>query len=290
MVSTAARGRPFGTSATSSLAEADDLGTSLAAIARITYDISGIVLDERKRDLVRARLHKRVAHLGFTSYAQYVCHIESKPGQAELDLMIDLLTTNKTSFFREHQHFDFLRDHVLPEASGGQGLKIWSAGCSSGEEPYTLTILLNDVLPPQELSKARVLATDLCADILARAQAGVYDETQLADVPDPAVRKYFERASDPDSAKVLYAAKLALRRPIRFARLNLMGRWPMRGPFDVIMCRNVMIYFDSPTRERLVARFTKLLAPGGHLMVGHSESLNAIAHDLEYVQPAVYRK
>ncbi len=290
MAKATVKGQAAGASASSYLAVEDDLGDSLTAIGQIMYDISGIVLDERKKELVKARLRKRLAHHGFTRYAQYVSHVQSKPGGAELDQMVDLLTTNKTSFFRELRHFDFLRDQVLPQVSSGSGLRIWSAGCSSGEEPYSLTILLNDVLSPEELSRTRILATDLSAEVLTHAQAGVYDEAQMADVPDRAVRTYFLTANDPQSGKVRYGVKPALRRLIRFARLNLMGDWPMSGPFDVILCRNVMIYFDTPTRERLVARFRDLLPPGGHLLVGHSESLNSIAHGLEYVQPAVYRK
>ena len=290
MATAKVKGRAAATSAASYLAIEDDLGDSLTAIGRIMYDISGVVLDERKKELVKARLRKRLAHHGFTRYAQYVSHVRSKAGRAELDRMVDLLTTNKTSFFRELRHFDFLREEVLPQVSSASGLRIWSAGCSSGEEPYSLTILLNDVLSAAELSRARILATDLSADMLTRAQAGVYDEAQMADVPDRGVRKYFKSASDPLSGKVRYGVKPGLRRLIRFARLNLMDPWPMSGPFDVIMCRNVMIYFDTPTRERLVARFRDLLPPGGHLLVGHSESLNSITHDLEYIQPAVYRK
>lgn len=290
MTSTTVSDPSCATSATSRVEVKDDLGNCLADIAKITYDISGIVLDERKKELVKARLRKRLAHLGFETYRQYVRHVESEAGRAELDLMVDLLTTNKTSFFREQAHFDFLREHVFPTVGATGGLKIWSAGCSSGEEPYTLTIELNEVLSVSELSRARILATDLSADVLARARAGVYDEAQLGEVPDRAVKKYFQRASIPGSAKATYTAKSALRRPIRFARLNLMGPWPMSGPFDVIMCRNVMIYFDTPTRERLVSRFSDLLRTGGYLLTGHSESLNAITHELEYIQPAVYRK
>lgn len=272
------------------LAIEDELGDSLAAIGKLMYDISGIVLDERKRELVKTRLRKRLAHHGYTRYADYVSHVRSKAGRAELSLMVDLLTTNKTGFFREPQHFDFLRDHVLPRVSSTDGLRIWSAGCSSGEEPYSLAILLNDALSPAELSDVRILATDLSSNVLARAEAGVYDEAQLVDVPDRAVAKYFQRASEARSGRLGYAAKPALRRLIRFARLNLMDPWPMSGPFDVILCRNVMIYFDTPARERLLTRFAELLLPGGHLLVGHSESLNSIAHDLEYIQPAVYRR
>ena len=145
-------------------------------------------------------------------------------------------------------------------------------------------------MAPAQLSQTRILATDLNADVLTRARAGEYDETQLMGVPERAKKKYFQSVSDPQAGQVVFGAKPALRSLIRFARLNLMDIWPMSGPFDVIMCRNVMIYFDTPTRERLVARFADLLTPGGHLLVGHSESLNSIAHDLEYVQPAVYRK
>ncbi|HEX5580706.1 MAG TPA: CheR family methyltransferase, partial [Gemmatimonadaceae bacterium] len=222
--------------------------------------------------------------LGMSDFSSYLDFVQAEASGAELREMIDALTTNKTSFFREPQHFDFLRAKVLP-ALEGRPLRIWSAGCSSGEEPYTLAMVLRDTLPARDADGSRILATDISARVLARARAATYTPEMLAELPPDLLRRHFapaqggaHRVADP------------VRRMVSFARLNLMATWPMRGPFDAILCRNVMIYFDKPTQSRLVARFHDLLAPGGHLFVGHSESLTGLEHGFGYVQPAVYVK
>jgi chemotaxis protein methyltransferase CheR len=254
-------------------------------ISRTVGEVAGIQLRAGKEGLVRARLARRLREVGARSYAEYLGRVRADASRRELAHMVDLLTTNKTSFFREAAHFDVLRDAVLPAFAGASGgLRAWSAGCSTGEEPYTIAMVLRDALAEPAWRAARVLATDISARALARARAGVYPDDTLADV-DPALRRrHFTPA--PGGG---WAVAAALRAPVQFAPLNLMGAWPMRGPFHAIFCRNVMIYFDKPTQAALVARYHELLAPGGYLFVGHSESLSAVEHRFTYVQPAVYR-
>lgn len=259
-------------------------------ISEIVYRTSGIVLPPGKEGLVRSRLAARLRELGMATFGEYVARVGDGGDGAELARMVDLLTTNKTSFYRERAHFDYLRDRVFPalRARGGRA-QLWSAGCSSGEEPYTLAMLVRETAAPNERLDWRILATDLSARVLARARAGTYDLETLADVPAAERQRWFEPAA-PTLRGPAMQAREELRRMVSFARLNLMDPWPMRGPFDAILCRNVMIYFDRPTQERLVGRFWELLAPGGTLFVGHSESLTGLAHRFRYVQPAVYEK
>lgn len=250
------------------------------ALAEIAYGVAGIVLPPGKEGLVRSRLARRLRATGAESFARYV-ELVRDPAAGELAEMIDALTTNKTDFFREPAHFELLA-RVAPATRGP--LRIWSAGCSTGEEPYTLAMVLHDALPDLALRDVRVLATDVSARALAHARAGVYSAAAMRPVPAAQRRRHFARAADG------WEVGATLRSPVTFARLNLMAPWPMRGPFQAILCRNVMIYFDRATQQRLVQRFQELLAPGGHLFVGHSESLTGLDHRLTYVQPAVYRR
>lgn len=268
-----------------------DLEGQFDAISQLMYSISGVNLTDGKRELVKARLSKRMRALGWTSITRYVEYVSSEEGRDELGRMVDALTTNKTNFFRESAHFDFIRDVILPEYEDpSRPLRVWSAGCSSGEEPYTLAMVFREVFPDFQRRDYRILATDISTKVLDMARAGVYDEDRMEGVPDGLRRKYFNRVRGRNPGEMLYQAKDELRSLLSVARLNLMEGWPMSGPFDFILCRNVMIYFDRETRARLLERFTDLLSPGGHLFVGHSESLNSMRHDLEYVKPAVYRK
>lgn len=256
-------------------------------VAELTKQVAGINLQRGKEGLVRARLTRRLRALGLASFDDYLALVAREPSRVELKEMVDALTTNKTSFFREPQHFDYLRRTLLPALAAAKvGPRIWSAGCSSGEEPVTLAIVLQECLPEQLLRRSRILATDISARVLDRARDASYPAEQLAELPRDVVRRNFVPAPGGATWQVVEP----LRRMIHFARLNLMGDWPMQGPFDAVFCRNVMIYFDKPTQGRLVARFWDMLAPGGHLFVGHSESLTGLDHRFRYVQPAVYVK
>ncbi len=268
-----------------------DLEGQFETISRLMHSISGVSLTDRKRDLVKARLAKRLRALGWTSLDEYMRFVQSEEGKEELGRMVDVLTTNKTSFFRESAHFDFIRDRILHDREASdRPIRAWSAGCSSGEEAYTLAILLSETRPDAARRGDRILATDISRDVLEVARSGVYPESKMEGVPDSVRRKWFERSRDIERNRTVYTAVPALRELVTVARLNLMAAWPMKGPFDLILCRNVMIYFERETRTRLVERFAELLAPGGHLFVGHSESLSSLTHSLQYVQPAVYRK
>jgi chemotaxis protein methyltransferase CheR len=205
-------------------------------------------------------------------------------------MMLDEISTNETEFFREPAHFGYLTDEVLPSLvrRGTRRLRIWSAGCSSGEEAYSLAITLCESLSDLAQWDAKILATDLSTRAIARARRGIYDEQCLGGVPVEARRIYFRRADVKGGTAFRIAEPV--RRLVDFARHNLMGDWPMSGPFDAIFCRNVMIYFDKPTRESLVNRFWELLAPGGVLFIGYSESLSGLKHRFRYDQPAVYER
>lgn len=263
---------------------------SSAQFKRITgllYTHSGIRMREGKEGLVRARLTKRLRLLNLPDFDAYLEFMDRQADKTEFAEMIDALTTNKTSFLRESAHFDYLRDQVFPGLTGS--VRIWSAGCSSGEEPYTLAMLLSNAFENIASRDVRILATDLSHRVLATAKAGTYPADLLSDVPEAWIRKYWTRRTDAAGRDVLVASP-AIRRLVHYAKLNLMEHWPMQGPFDAILCRNVMIYFDKATQQKLVERYWALLRPGGHLFVGHSESLTGMTHRFRYVQPAVYVK
>jgi chemotaxis protein methyltransferase CheR len=256
-------------------------------ISQLVHQMTGINLHPGKQELVNARLTKRLRALRLKSFDAYVDYLKRDNPEGELVAMIEAMTTNKTSFFREPQHFDYLGRQIVPGLRNRK-IRVWSAGCSSGEEAYSIAILLNEAIQDIALWDIGILATDLSSRMLARGRKGIYDTNHLRDVPPLLISKYFTCIETNPVHR--YQAIEPLRRLVHFARLNLMQEWPMRGPFDVIFCRNVMIYFDKSTQERLVDRFWKLLKPGGHLFVGHSESLTGSPHKFHYVQPAVYRK
>lgn len=252
-------------------------------VRTIAYERAGLAIPNGKEGLVRSRVSKRLRERRIATFSAYLDMVEQESGE-ELVKLIDLLTTNKTDFFREPAHFDYLLDHIVPDVvASGKPLRIWSAGCSSGEEPYTLSMLLRETLPARYDFK--ILATDISTQVVAAAKRGTYSAQQLSDVSPQRRQRFF--TPGPDGSGTVTPE---LRAPISFANLNLMAKWPMSGPFDVIFCRNVMIYFDKPTVTKLVNRFHTLLSPGGHLFIGHSESLTAIEHKYRYVQPAVYAK
>jgi chemotaxis protein methyltransferase CheR len=257
-------------------------------ISDLLHRQCGISLHDGKQALVKARLVKRLLHLGLHGFDEYLRYLEADRSGDELRMMVDVLTTNKTSFFREPQHFAFLRTEVIPrEWRQRPSLRVWSAGCSTGEEPYSLAITLREELPDIERRDARILATDISDRVMQRARAARYDLDALADVPPPVMRRHFHRVHDHEG---LYEVVEPTRAMVRLARLNLLADWPMRGPFDAIFCRNVMIYFDPDTRERLVARYWELLRPGGYLFLGGAESLSGVEHPFAYVQPAIFRR
>lgn len=257
-------------------------------ISGLVYRASGIDLRAGKQELVKSRLARRLHALGVKDFEQYLGYIERDQSGQELVNMIESLTTNKTHFFRESAHFDYLRQQILPGLKAAPRIRIWSAGCSSGEEAYSIAILLRETLRDIDRRDVRILATDLSTEILARAREGLYKAETLGEMPATLLRKHFTR--EESQSTPAYRVNHNLKAMVWLARLNLMEAWPMKGAFDLIFCRNVMIYFDKPTQQALVGRFWKLLSPGGHLFVGHAESLIAAAHGFRYVQPAIYVK
>ena len=256
-------------------------------ISALLYLVCGIALRPGKEALVKARLSRRLRDLGLANLEDYLAYLESDTGGDELTHLVDALTTNQTSFFREAAHFTFLAERMIPQLGHRQGpIRLWSAGCSSGEEAYSLAITLREHLPNVDGRDVRVLATDVSTQVLATARAATYDEAALHGVSPHLVARYFGcvRREPPRQYQVVET----VRAMVVPARLNLLHTWPMRGPFDAIFCRNVLIYFDDQARYALVERFWQLLHPGGYLFVGHAESLTP--HAFGYVQPAVYVK
>jgi chemotaxis protein methyltransferase CheR len=260
-----------------------DLGPAeFRAISALVTERAGIQLPPGKEGLVRSRLAKRLRALGLTDFSQYIQRVTTGGDTAELQQMLDAISTNKTSWWREHAHFDLLVAEVATLPARKQPYTVWSAGCSTGEEPYGLGIILSEVLGGPD--KARILATDLSTKVLEKAKAGRYGADELDGVTPARRQAWFTGGGNG------WTVSPALRRMVSFAQLNLMGPWPMKGPFDAIFCRNVMIYFDKPTQGRLVERYRELLRPGGLLFIGHSESLTGLSHGYQYVAPAAYRK
>jgi chemotaxis protein methyltransferase CheR len=270
-------------------------------ISDLVHKHCGINLHQGKKELVRARLAKRLRVGGFATVRAYLDHMLVDETGAEFTEFIDSLSTNLTSFYRESTHFDYLRDVYLPhlaEAGSRQGtrsIRAWSAACSSGEEPYTMAITLLEQFGPQAGGTGgaggwdvRVLATDISTRVLRLAEAGIYDRKRVEPVPQALKTRYL--VANRIEGEQVFQVGQALRDIVRFRHLNLMNPWPFTGPFDVIFCRNVMIYFDKPTQQRLVNRFCEILSPGGLLFTGHSESLTGISHRLRYVQPTIYAR
>lgn len=264
-------------------------------IRRLVYAKSGINFGDHKMQLVRARLRKRLRELCLASFHDYYNYVERDHTGEELVRLLDAITTNTTHLFREDRHFQFLsrtvRQWVEQKSwrEKNSSLRIWSAGCSSGEEPHSIAMVADDALRDHPSVQLRILASDLSVGILSKAKAGLYDPHRIGTVPHKYRQRYF-RVYD-DNGKRMLQIVPELRRAIRFARFNLMTKtFPFRHGFHIIFCRNVMIYFDRPTQRALVHRFTDQLRPSGFLLIGHSESLNAIEHGLTYVEPTVYRK
>jgi chemotaxis protein methyltransferase CheR len=263
----------------------------LKAIAELVYAKSGITLHSGKRALITARLQKRVKQGGFASFAQYLKHVESDGSGDELTALLDAIATNHTSFFREAQHFEFLRDVVLPPlAAKTDGSKIlgWSAACSTGEEPYTIAMTCNDKLGAPAAHRVRVLASDLSTKVLKIAKAGVYKADRIDGLPLDTLRRHFEKGLGAQAGTVRVAP--SVRQLVEFRQINLLDPVTPGPPFDFIFCRNVMIYFDTAVQQRVVQALERRLTLGGYLFISHSESLNGVQHGLRWVAPAVYRR
>ncbi len=260
-----------------------------ATIRDLAYNRTGINLLDSKRELVYSRLSRRLRKLGFSTFDQY-CALLAREGNDEMGEFTNALTTNLTYFFREEHHFDYLQKTVLPELMqrhrDDRRLRLWSAGCSTGEEPYTLAMVFREVVAPMSNWNARILATDLDSNVIAKGKAGKYKIESLERVSDQRTKRWFRPGSHPGEV----AVNPELREIITFKELNLFHKWPMKGLFDIIFCRNVVIYFDKPTQRGLFDRFADVIAPKGWLFVGHSENLFKVSDRFELIGKSVYQK
>ena len=269
-------------------------GRDYKRLCDLIYAKAGIHLGVQKKTMIEVRLKRRLRALDISSYGEYCDYLfEAKGLKEELVSMIDVVTTNKTDFFREAKHFDFLVERALPEQASryenGEPFLIWSAGCSTGEEPYTMAMVLSEYALAHSGFCFRILATDISTTVLEKARLGVYSREAADPVPDMLKRKYFMRSREPGSNQVRVVPEL--RHLVEFHRLNFMDDdYGISGKMDAIFCRNVIIYFDRPTQERILRKLCRHLVPHGYLFVGHAESLHEMALPLESVAPALYRR
>jgi chemotaxis protein methyltransferase CheR len=268
-------------------------GRDFARLTSFIYAEAGICLGPEKKTMLEGRLKKRLRDLHIESYRDYCEYLLGAEGlREEKTPFIDVVTTNKTDFFREPKHFDYLTERALPEMMAraeGQPLLLWSAGCSSGEEPYTLAIVLSEYAETHPGFRFRILATDISTRVLSKAQMAVYPSDVVDPVPAALQRKYLMRSREPGADRVRVVPEL--RRLVEFRRLNFMDAdYGIGAKADGIFCRNVIIYFDRPTQEKILRKLTHCLKPAGYLFVGHSETLHEMNLPLEPLGPALYRK
>lgn len=264
--------------------------------SQLIYNVCGIKMPPHKRSMLEARLRKRLRFLGLSSYEAYRDFLFSHDGMVEeLTNMIDVVTTNKTDFFREPRHFDFLIETVLPDLIPATGagidrpLRLWSAGCSTGEEPYTLAMFLEEFRWDNKPLNYKIVGTDISTQVLEKAVQGIYHKDKIEPVPDAFRKKYLLKSRDKESPQVRIIPEI--RAKTRFQRLNFMDEtFNVSEPQDIIFCRNVIIYFDRLTQEKFLARLCSCLLPGGYLFMGHSETLSGMPLPLRQLAPAVYLK
>lgn len=262
---------------------------------KLVYAKSGISLHDGKKELVRTRLGSRLRKGGFDSYMDYYRYVENDPTEKEIVNLLDAISTNLTSFFREKAHFDFLVKTVIPQtveikrAKNEKEVRVWSAGCSSGEEPYSLAFTLMDNMETIQTWDIKILATDLSTQALDHAIRGIYKSKSFEGMSANVLRKYFQKGENENEG--FYRVRPEAKKLVHFKRLNLMiPRFPFIKKFSFIFCRNVMIYFDKITQQKLVAKYYDVLEDNGYLFIGHSESLTSVDHQFKYMQPTIYRK
>jgi chemotaxis protein methyltransferase CheR len=271
--------------------------TEYEFVRKIVYEHSRINLGPSKKELVMARLSKRLRALELPSYAEYIKFLKTPAGKEEMTNLIDSISTNHTYFFREPQHFDFLSQVILPEfcegdagKRSGKQLRVWSAATSSGEEPYTISLILDDYFSTRAKGWTwSILCTDISTRILAKAEEGIFAKDRLGPVRPDWLIRYFDRGVGESDG--FFRVKDEIRKNLTFKALNLLApTYPFRETFQVVFCRNVMIYFDRETQQELVNKIYPLIEPGGYLIIGHAESLTNVKHPFKLVKPSVYRK
>jgi chemotaxis protein methyltransferase CheR len=279
-----------------SAAEAGLTDGEFEIFRELVHSHTGITLNPHKRPLLQARLGRRLRVLGLRTFTEYHRYLkESDPTRRELGSFINAITTNKTDFFREAHHFRYLTEHwgpalkVRAARSGERLVRIWSAGCSTGEEPYTIAMTVREALGDGSSVEIRILASDLATDVLAQAEAGEYSTEQTAPIPAPLLSRYFLRGRGDNAGRV--RVRPELRSLITFRRINFMDlRWPIRPGLDIVFCRNVLIYFDRPTQQRILERFRDLLKEDGLLILGHSESVHGLLDGVRHLGNTMYRR
>ncbi|MDQ8186453.1 protein-glutamate O-methyltransferase CheR [Pelagicoccus sp. SDUM812002] len=262
-------------------------------IRDLIYKETRINLGDSKRELVSARLGKRLRANDMGSYTDYCQMLQSKPNSGELYHLIDAISTNHTFFFREINHFNYLNSHILPsfvngQLGAGKELKIWSCACSTGEEPYSLAIALEEFLGKSQGHDWSIQCSDISNRVLDFASKGIYDRDRLKNVKDEWLKRYFQKGEKQMDG--YFRVRPEISRKLNFQRLNLFApQFPWNQKFQVIFCRNVMIYFDRETQQELVGRLARHLVPGGYLLIGHAESLAGIRHPYTSIKPAIYQ-
>jgi len=265
-------------------------------ICQYTYELTGIVLSQKKREMVYRRLTRIIRERKFPSFTAYCDLLKKNPVQ-EQSYFVNKITTNLTSFYREPHHFDYLTEHELPrlmankvkQANGKKRLRIWSSASSTGEEPYSIAMTVLESLQAElSIWDIKLLATDIDSNVLSVGKAGVYEYRKIESIDEKYKAKYFKRGAGSNENNVRVTKEL--NNLITFKQLNLLHDWPIKGPFDVIFCRNVIIYFDKTTQQDLFTRYYDMLAPGGLLMLGHSENLGAYQQHFDNVGRTIFRK
>jgi chemotaxis protein methyltransferase CheR len=252
---------------------------------KLIYNIAGINMSPIKKPLVMGRLGKRLNHHGLQSYGEYFKLLNSNGQDEELQMAVDLLTTNETYFFREPKHFDFLQRHILSSHPRAKTFRVWSAACSSGQEPYSIAMILANFLGENPWE---IIASDISIRVLDRARHGHYPLEQTQHIPKKFLAKYCLKGIGPQEGTFIIDRNI--RNRIKFSQINLNDPFPLKEKIDLIFLRNVMIYFNAETKRKVIDRMAEVLKPGGYLFIGHSESLNGIYDEFETVAPAIYRK
>lgn len=269
--------------------EFDFTENDFAQVKTLVYGFAGIDLNDSKRNLVYNRLAKRIRFLEMNSFSEYLKFVKAQ-GEAEFVHLINAITTNLTFFFRENHHFEYLASTIIPglleKNRASKKIRIWSAGCSTGEEPYSIAVVLKETVPSDW--DARVLATDLDTNVVQTAQDGVYKIDRLKGVPESRVKRWFMKGGG--NREGFVKVKSDLQQIIDFGQINLMTEWPIKETIDVIFCRNVVIYFDKTTQAKLFDRYANLLTDNGHLLVGHSESLYKVSDRFKLLGQTIYQK
>lgn len=260
-------------------------------IRTLVMENTGIVINDNKRELIYSRLSKRLRSLGLRSFDDYLKVLDHGNNRQEMVAFINSITTNLTAFFRENHHFEFLRDTGIPEcvtrAGAGGTIRVWSAGCSTGEEPYSIAMTFAETLGFSGVDW-RILATDIDTEVLASANRRIYAEDRVTGISPPTLKRWFRRGTGPNTGRVQVSPQLAER--ITFRQLNLIQPWPFKQKFDIIFCRNVVIYFDLETQKKIFNNYANHLNDNGLLFIGHSESLFKVTDRFDSIGHTIYRK